>query len=292
MNALLTELGRKAAEHWVTRSLLPGLLFVAAGAVAVFLGHSHALDVGRLYRRLVILPEYTGTGSPLVMAIAALLVAGAAGLAAAAVGAFFGRVCSALGPRVLVQWRRRRWERADALVRDAALRAARDPSAPYPPLLTALHRRERIALGPPRRPTWIADRLLAADERLHRAYDLDLAAVWPRLWLVTPETVRAELTAAQEAYAGALRLGGWGVLYLALGPWWWPAVAFAALALGTAWHRARLRAAILADLVESTADLHARDLAAQLGLPNEGPLTKETGLAITAAVRKEGLRRP
>jgi hypothetical protein len=54
-----------------------------------------------------------------------------------------------------------------------------------------------------------------------------------------------------------------------------------------AWVRARLATVVLADLTESTVDLHARDLAKQLGLPVHGLLTREVGLAITTALRKD-----
>ncbi|MGV9535821.1 hypothetical protein ACWDR9_19590, partial [Streptosporangium sandarakinum] len=147
--------------------------------------------------------------------------------------------------------------------------------------------RNDIALCLPRHATWIGDRLYAMDRRVHDAYDLDLTGAWPRLWLVIPDTARAELTAARDAHAAAARLAGWAVLYLSVAAVWWPAVLVAMVVGATAWARARATTASLADLVEASVDLYGRDLAVQLGLPGDGPMSRETGLAITSTLRKD-----
>lgn len=46
----------------------------------------------------------------------------------------------------------------------------------------------RIAQEQPARPTWIGDRIHAVITRLDRDYHLDLATIWPHLWLAMPET--------------------------------------------------------------------------------------------------------
>ncbi|MET9064332.1 hypothetical protein [Streptosporangium sandarakinum] len=154
-------------------------------------------------------------------------------------------------------------------------------------LAEAISARNAIALCLPRHATWIGDRLYAMDRRVHDAYDLDLTGAWPRLWLVIPDTARAELTAARDAHAAAARLAGWAVLYLSVAAVWWPAVLVATVVGATAWARARATTASLADLVEASVDLYGRDLAVQLGLPGDGPMSRETGLAITSVLRKD-----
>lgn len=109
---------------------------------------------------------------------------------------------------------------------------------------------------------------------------------WPRLWLIFPDNVRTELGTAHDAFSAAARLTAWGVLYLLLGIWWWPAVPIALITVATAMVRARLATSDLADLIEASVDLYARALAAQLDEPATGPLTRAAGEALTARMRK------
>jgi len=95
---------------------------------------------------------------------------------------------------------------------------------------------------------------------------LDLDLVWPRLWTVLPDPLRADLTTAQDAYAAAARLAAWAIFYLALTAAWWPAALISLTIVCTAAIRARSSADVLADLIETAADLHAKDLAAALAL--------------------------
>jgi hypothetical protein len=188
---------------------------------------------------------------------------------------------------VLTARRQSRWQTHDD-AHDAAVVAryrkgpesAADPEA-------ALAARNRICLVPPARPTWMADRMRAAGERVHLAYGLDLVSLWPRLWLAVPEPVRAELAMARTTVTGDARLFAWGLLYLVPALWWWPALLITVLACSVAVYRARGSADVLADLVESTVDLHAREVAMRLGfVPNE-TLTHETGEEIKALFRKD-----
>ncbi|MEU0884326.1 hypothetical protein ABZ345_37525 [Lentzea sp. NPDC005914] len=97
-------------------------------------------------------------------------------------------------------------------------------------------------------------------ERANRiAMAIDLAFGWSRLWLVLPDTVRAEITAAEAAF---------GV---------------------TGWAKGRHAIAELTALSEAAVDLHGRTLARALGVGDQeetGVLTIEQGRAITALVRK------
>ncbi|MFC7643160.1 hypothetical protein ACFQX6_21680 [Streptosporangium lutulentum] len=158
---------------------------------------------------------------------------------------------------------------------------------PVPDVAAAIAARDAIGLVPPRRPTWIGDRLRAADQRVHTAYDLDLTGAWPRLWLLVPDAARTELIVARDAYVAAARLVGWALLYLLVAWWWWPALPVALALAVTGWIRARDTVVVLADLIEAIVDLYGRDLATQLGVPASGPLSRETGLAISTTLRKD-----
>ncbi|SDP26715.1 hypothetical protein [Lentzea jiangxiensis] len=133
-------------------------------------------------------------------------------------------------------------------------------------LSDAYARRDRVALEPPERPTWISDRRHALTLRVHRAHGLDITAVWPRLWSVLPDNCRADIHTAQSAYAAAATLTGWAVLYAALVPLWWPLAAIATVTFLTSRVQGRAAMRTLCELVEAAADLHVRSLAEQLGV--------------------------
>ncbi len=294
MTGLLAELGKKLAERWLTALMLPGLLLVAVAVIGFRLSHRRPFDVAELSRWVddtAASPVGHSQGALLLITTAVLLAAGAAGLAAAGLGAGCGRWCVAEGTwppgSWLAAWRRRRWERADRVAREALQAAAADVTKPHPPLRAAILRRDRIALRAPHRPTFVGDRFSAVDQRVADAYGLDLVAVWPRIWLVVDDPARAQASAAQDAYAAALRLAGWGLLYLGLGVMWWPAAVVGLVVLGVAWARVRRTAGLLADLVEATVDLHGRTLADRLGLPVDGRLTRAQGQMVTAMLRKD-----
>ena len=67
-------------------------------------------------------------------------------------------------------------------------------------------------LEEPTCPTWSGDRIHAATVRVERDHHLDLATVWPYLWLTMPDSTRAEITAARDALSRATTLAGWGLL--------------------------------------------------------------------------------
>lgn len=306
MNAFLGELGKKLAERWLTLLVLPGLLYVAVVAVAGILGQRHATEPGVLriwVDTLAAAPASRSPAGALAGAVGILTGAAGAGLAAAALGQLAQQAWTTPGRRAparwLTSWRRRRWNRAYATV-GTALQAATahtaatasplpDPAANLSAAVTAC---ARICPVQADRPTWIADRLRAVDERVHRAYRLDVSAAWPRLWLLIPDTARTELTTAHDSYTAAARLAGWALLYLAAALWWWPALVIATVTGVTAWIRARTATAVLADLAETTVDLYGPELARQLGITCPGPLTPDIGHSITIAIRKDDTLHP
>ena len=203
------------------------------------------------------------------------------------VGALMQRLWFAtrLGPlgRGLTVWRRWRWRRADDAYEVVLL--APDPDTKS--LNKLLANRDRICPVRPDRPLWMADRLRAVGERVHGTYGLDLGSLWPRLWLVVPDGVRTELSSARSRLADDARLCAWGLLYLVPALWWWPSAVFAAGTCVVAWRRGRISCDALADLVESTVDLHTRAVVEQLGIDAPNGITPAVGLDVTERIRKD-----
>lgn len=313
MDAFLTTLGGKLADTWVSVLVLPGLLYVSVAAAGSVLGHRDAFDVGLLTDRLddmATSPAAHSNGTIVVAAAFVLAAAAGASMLASFLGGGVERLWLGEWPApldraagLLTRRRSRRWteaqDRYHSAVRSRAA-AAGVPDVPdgldpgrTPPAETdtvALNEaRNRIALAPPRRPTWMGDRLTAVDHRVFDAYRIDLSSAWPRLWLLLPQTPRTDLTAARDAFSSAARRAGWALLYLAVAPWWWPAALVAAVTSVSAWRGGREAAHTFAELVESTVDLHARRLATALGVSNgsSARLTHDAGREITRLLRKK-----
>ncbi|MBE1582330.1 hypothetical protein ACFPOI_31340 [Nonomuraea angiospora] len=316
MGGLLAELGKKIADRWFTLLVLPGLLYVAALAAAHALGHAHPFDARRVTDRLETVDADAASAAGLALLGAYLLAAATAGLTAQSLGSLVERLWLAADwagwPPPLRQLaalrtrgRHRRWTEAVSNYHETREKAAAAhvrarlaanppiPARPGPALSSPLpsprelaHRKIlRIAAEPPTRPTWMGDRLNDATVRLNRDLGLDLATVWPYLWLTAPDTTRTEIIAARETLTRATTLAGWGLLYLAVAALWWPGLPIAAAVLVTAWRRARTACDMYALLVEATAHLQSADLAHRLGLEPTGPITRETGTALTDLVR-------
>jgi hypothetical protein len=296
MTTILAEAGRRLLDEWLKLLVLPGLLFVAAGVAAARLGQQHALDFRTLTDWItaqLATGDSPGLGPVTLAVAAAVLAAAGAGISVAALGRLTTHLWTARGRtgplRLLTQRRRNRWQQADACIADAIAAAVSGHSGRVG---AATASRDRIALTRPTHPTWIGDRLTAPSARIGERYGLDLATVWPRLWLLIPDLVRTELTAASTALAASARLAGWTVLYAALALYWWPSAIIASAVAVAAYVQSRLAAATLADLTESTVDLYGPELAASLRIPHPGPLTPEIGFVITAALRKDALPAP
>ncbi|WP_416518540.1 hypothetical protein [Streptomyces achromogenes] len=299
MGGLLSELGKKLAERWVSLLVLPGALYLAVAATAHTLGHRRPFDLTRLTQQIGTWasdPVTKTAGGQVVLLVAILAAAAAVGLAAQALGSLAERLCLAADwpawPPPLRQFaarlttrRRDRWARAACTWhqhRDEAARALlrgqrADPAARH----AAERAMTRIASEEPCRPTWSGDRLNAVAVRLERDHHLDLATLWPHLWLILPEETRAEITAARQALVRANALTAWALLYLPLAAWWWPAALITVLLTLMGRARARTATDTYATLLEATARLRTRDLADCLGLNPCATLTPETGDALT-----------
>jgi hypothetical protein len=181
--------------------------------------------------------------------------------------------------------RRSRWLLATGQYEDEALKTPLDQDTEARDRYAA--RRNRIALAEPRRSTWMGDQFAAVEARVQAEYGLDLPFVWPRLWIVLPDDVRAELRAARDAFDSGTALAGWGCCYVLLTPIWWPACLIGAVITAAGWRRGRLASAQIAMLTESVVDLFGYALAVQLGFASDaGPLTRQLGQRITTAARK------
>ncbi|MFG2480885.1 hypothetical protein [Streptomyces fagopyri] len=300
MSAFLNALGGRLAERWLALLAIPGLVYLVSLATAVTLGQSHWRDFGRLRTRLDSLATAPGSHSTGALAVAAVAVlAGAAmtGTVVQAAGALIEKVwlVDARGPltRRLSERRVRRWRAADAEYRAALVAAGRarivgtaDAAALTEQAELRYAVRNRISMVPPRHPFWTGDRITSPDRRVWRAYRLDLTLCWPHMWLLAPDTTRTELTTARTALSAAARLTAWGLAYVLLSAWWWPAALVGAATVATGVTRGRTAATSFAELAEALADLHGRDLAVAVGVECEGHLTTTVGERVTRLLSK------
>jgi len=287
MTSFFSALGGKLAEKWLSLLVLPGLQLASTAAVAFALGHSHALDWNELARRVDGWSAAVGGRPPVVqilLLVVVLLAAAGAGLVIRALSGLTQRLWLGTWPswsspvdNKLVANRVENWNDAHRKAKAATGRRA--------DLLAA--ERNRIAMAKPTRPTWMGDRVAAADERVHNQYGADLRSWWPRLWLILDDATRAELRAARAAFDTATNQATWAVGYLMVGLFWWPA-ALIALGVGlTGWLRGRDAAHTYADMIESTVDVYAAALAVRLGVLEESEnLTPEVGEKVTELLRK------
>jgi hypothetical protein len=285
MTGFLAEAGQKLADRWAALLAVPGLLYLAAVIAAAVLGQRDALsypDLSRTIAAWATGPALKSAGGTALIIAAVLAGSLAAGLVAAAGGRLVESVWTMSGDRPPAKWLAGR--RRD---RSARQKAIADSSADPAAVRKAIIRADRICLVEPACPTWIGDRLHACNVRIDKTYGLDLAATWPRLWLMVPDTVRTELGAARDAYSAAARLAAWAVLYLVLAIWWWPAAPIAVIAGVAGVIKGRQTAGNLADLIESAVDLHSTELAAQLGEQANGLVTPIVGKRLTTRMRKD-----
>jgi hypothetical protein len=286
-------LGTKLAETWLSSLVLPGFLYVAALLTASRLRQDHSLDAGLFVERaedLATSLQKQGSASIILALLAAALLASVVALTARGAGVLMGRLWQGNWPgplaEPLTQWRRDRWDRADQDVADSESSARETGDAPADRDRLAA-RRNRIALAHPVRPTWIGDRTAAVAIRVEHAYGIDLETAWPRLWLTADDAARTEVEAAKAAVDRAVTLSGWGVLYVVMGLYWWPASLAGSLVWATGWYRTRSAIAMLSDLIESVVDLTVEKLAIDLRVLAEGQdFTPEIADAVTRRIRK------
>lgn len=245
MTAFLSSIGGKLAERWASAVLLPGVLFVMSVLCAAKLGHAHAFSAGRTQAAVEKFAGGSGVTVGIRLAVV-LLGAATAVLIAKTVGQgvrtmWFGRWNGPVGRR-LVRVRRRR----------AVAAAAKAGVEPVPVYL-------------PTRPTWIGERFRLVDVAIAAQYrGLRLGLVWPRLWVLLPDSARVPVQTANTEFQAASVVAGWGLLHLVVGAWWYPALIIGVGVFVVGWVRARGHAATLAVLIEATVDTHLSQLLANL----------------------------
>lgn len=92
MGGILSELGKKLAEKWLSLLVLPGALFLAVAMAGHSLGHTHALDLPQLAEYVsqwARAPVTSTVGGQVVLLAAGL---GGAAAAAQAVGSIIERI--------------------------------------------------------------------------------------------------------------------------------------------------------------------------------------------------------
>ncbi|MEW2299932.1 hypothetical protein AB0958_08105 [Streptomyces sp. NPDC006655] len=300
MRGFLDEIGKQLAGRWMTLLTIPGLLFLITTAAARGLGHS--MDFSRAGDRLRHLTPAHGE-PPATLVLSALVVLALATFA----GLLAHWMSAAIEELWLTPWhlwpagpllrnRRRRWARAHWRYQQADQRRelaelaglAQTAEAHARVAVQQAARRNHIALTRPRHAGWMTDRLDGCGSRIMGQYGLDLDMVWPRMWLLLPEPARTEVRAARERFSQASGLAAWSVLYVVVGCVWWYPTALGGLAAGfLAWTRARRAVGGLADLVESSMDVHSPLLAEHLGVPlPNGRITPAIGATLRERIRK------
>jgi hypothetical protein len=249
VSGLIEEITSRLPDRWLASTLAPGAIWLAAAALAVRLGHAHALDAHRARDLARAAADHQG---PELLTYGLLVVAGAvlASGAARLLGGGLRELWLGRWPVLADRVTRRRLRRARRRLGGATLPKAYLPHTP----------------------TWIGDRVRLAGVRVDAQYGLSLPLIWPRLWQLLDEGSRRLVADARARFESAGTLGGWAPLYALLALLWWPAgLAAAALAV-LAWRRGRTAAGVYADTLESTVDIRYRELASTLGhQPPPGP---------------------
>lgn len=133
-------------------------------------------------------------------------------------------------------------------------------------------------------PTRIGNILRAAETRPRDRYGLDPIIVWPRLWLVLPDTARTEVAAARTAMDATVAATIWALLFCLATPlaWWAAPVGLTVAAVTSLWWTPA-RAITYGELMESCFDLYRTDLYKHLRQPAPtSPITETAaGEALT-----------
>jgi hypothetical protein len=267
-------LGGKLADRWAAVSV-PALVFWLGGLLAWAHSrgglHSLATLTGWLDRQST--PVQLGSLLTVLLAVAAsgVVVQRLTEPVLRLLEGYWPSWATPLRGRLVTRVQRRAQEEDTAWQR---LARAVEPGTNSTPEQVAefvrLDQRRRRRPNDPNRymPTHIGNILRAAETWPKDKYGLDAVVIWPRLWLVLPDTTRQELHAARAGLDGAVAAAVWGLLFCAFTAWTPLAlavglvVAAAAVAL---WVPAR--AEVFADLLEAAYDLHRIGLYQQLRWP-------------------------
>lgn len=304
MGDLLSGIGQKASKAWLGLLVLPGLVYVLLALAGFHLGHRKALDLRSLAGDVAssIGDLNVTLAVQVLLVLGALLLVGlssvvgqAARFAGVAVERLWFTTSWGHWPRPLRAWanhrvrkRRERWrEQAEVVLRARAARKdaelSTEPASADPATARAVM--ARICPEKPSRPTWFGDRMNAVAEGLRRDSALELSTIWPHLWLLMPTESRDMVVQARQALGKATTLTGWGLLYLPLALWWWPAALTGAVLVFAGWLRARSATETYAVLVEAVVRLHLGVLAQHFDLNTKGLITKDLGANLSNVLK-------
>ncbi|MFC9660060.1 hypothetical protein ACFVJ5_07455 [Nocardia sp. NPDC127606] len=116
-------------------------------------------------------------------------------------------------------------------------------------------------------PTRIGNILRAAETRPRHRFGLDVVLIWPRVWILLPETVRQELASARASLDASVAVAIWGTLFIVFVPLtWWALLGLVVPVSAVVWW-VPARAEVFADLVEATVELYRVTLYRQLRWP-------------------------
>ncbi|MFI5912056.1 hypothetical protein [Dactylosporangium sp. NPDC051541] len=271
MDKFWDALGGKLAERWLSVAV-PALVFWLGGLTVWAAGRGWFGALRRPLAAVATLP----VGAQLLGVGALLLAVAASGWVVNQAVAPALRLAQGYGP-LWRPWRdrlaRRFARRFDALGTEfaalAPVIAGGGASADQRQRYTRITHEQRLLPGPGRfLPTRVGNILRAAESHPVDRYGLDVVTVWPHLWLLLPELVRAELVVARAGVNAAAAAGLWGVLFAAFTPWsWWalPIGLGVAAACWFVWLPARAEG--YSALVQATVDLHRGELYAKLRWP-------------------------
>jgi hypothetical protein len=133
----------------------------------------------------------------------------------------------------------------------------------------------------------LLDRLLPtrllpqARRRLRKDYHVDLATIWPALWLHLTTETRDEVTTARASVRNSAALLGWGLLYAALAAIWWPMLPVTAVLLWVGRRRSWQTMSEFSRVVEATVQVHTGEFAVRLGLAERPLLDRSLGWRLT-----------
>lgn len=278
-------LGGKLAESWMSNILTPAFVFWAGGLAALAEAHGW----GPLF-------AWFGALTPMLqggLLVVGLLVVAASGAVVQQFDMTVLRLFEGYWPVWLRPLQNRLVRRYDEAIEKAERRFQELALKEGSPALDDDEKQELLALDwrlmhePPRglrMPTRFGNVLRAAESRPQIKYGLDSVICWPRLWLVLPESVRAELNGARAALNNAARLSLWGALFLVWTVWSWWAAPVGVLTALLAYRWMLSSAEVYGRLVESTFDLFRTSLYKSLRwpLPNHPGEEQQRGTALTA----------
>lgn len=245
---LFAELQSRIPDKWFFQRLLPAAVYVVIAVVCgAQLGQGHWADIGLARTRVAAaLSGGDVAASVVLIAVAAAVLALAVPPAAAGVDILVSGAWPwwlvPLGSQVK-SWRTRRWVSPDNLGK-AAVSARADGHEFRAARLDSLL--ARASAKPPQGATWAADQFASVRERVPQ----EASAQWPWLRLLVPDSVRAAMGKARDAYDTACEAIVWSIAVTVLGVWWWPAIPAGAAMWFASWRWLRRAVTGLCDTTE------------------------------------------